>query len=608
MTTARPQPRQGQELAAALAQFRHALVGIGVFTAAINLLQLTGPLFMLEVYDRVLPGRSVPTLVAISVLALVMFGFQGILDIVRSRVLVRIAGSVDQAMAGRVFELAARLPLRAPSAGSLQPVQDLDRLRSFMSTVGPAAFFDLPWMPLYLGICFAFHPLIGWTAIVGGLILIGITIATEVLTRQPAREASGIAEGRMGLAEASRRNAEVVQAMGMAGRLSKRWQEHNERHIAAQQRVADISSGMSAASRTLRMVLQSAVLAIGAWLVINQQATAGIIIASSILTSRALQPVEVTLAHWKGFLLARQSWRRLNALLASLPAEPPHMALPAPRDSLAVEGVTVSPPGVNRVVVQGIAFQLKAGQGLGVIGPSASGKSSLVRALVGVWPLLQGKVRIDGAALDQWSPEDLGRHVGYLPQDMELFAGTVAQNIARLEPEPDSKKVIAAAQAAGVHEMILGLPNGYETEMGESGTALSTGQRQRVGLARALYGDPFLVVLDEPNSSLDHDGEEALTKAIMSVRTRGGIAIVIAHRPSALAAVDQLLVMRAGRQQAFGPKDAVLRETLKAAGPQPGSPPGVPGAPGAPGGAAPSTPPRATLGAVAPIARAREPS
>ncbi|MCA0303032.1 MAG: type I secretion system permease/ATPase [Proteobacteria bacterium] len=559
MTTARPQPRQGQELAAALAQFRHALVGIGVFTAAINLLQLTGPLFMLEVYDRVLPGRSVPTLVAISVLALVMFGFQGILDIVRSRVLVRIAGSVDQAMAGRVFELAARLPLRAPSAGSLQPVQDLDRLRSFMSTVGPAAFFDLPWMPLYLGICFAFHPLIGWTAIVGGLILIGITIATEVLTRQPAREASGIAEGRMGLAEASRRNAEVVQAMGMAGRLSKRWQEHNERHIAAQQRVADISSGMSAASRTLRMVLQSAVLAIGAWLVINQQATAGIIIASSILTSRALQPVEVTLAHWKGFLLARQSWRRLNALLASLPAEPPHMALPAPRDSLAVEGVTVSPPGVNRVVVQGIAFQLKAGQGLGVIGPSASGKSSLVRALVGVWPLLQGKVRIDGAALDQWSPEDLGRHVGYLPQDMELFAGTVAENIARFEPGAPSQAVIAAAQAAGVHEMILALPNGYETQVGDSGNALSAGQRQRIGLARALYGDPFLVVLDEPNSNLDRDGDEALTRAILGVRARNGIAIVVCHRPSALAGVDSVLVMMAGRQQSFGPKEQVLQ-------------------------------------------------
>ena len=559
MTPAKPQPRQGQELAAALTPFKHALVGIGVFTAAINLLQLTGPLFMLEVYDRVLPGRSIPTLVAISVLALVMFGFQGILDVVRSRVLVRIAGSVDQAMAGRIFELTARLPLRAPTLSGVQPTQDLDRLRSFMSTVGPAAFFDLPWMPLYLGICFAFHPLIGWTAIAGGLILIAITIATEILTREPARVASGIAEGRTGLAEASRRNAEVVQAMGMAGRLSQRWQDHNARHIMAQQRVSDISSGMSATSRTLRMVLQSAVLAIGAWLVINQQATGGIIIASSILTSRALQPVEVTLAHWKGFLLARQSWRRLNALLGTVPAEAWRMALPAPRDTLAVEGVSLAPPGVNRIVVQGVAFRLKAGQGLGIVGPSASGKSSLVRALVGVWPLLQGKVRIDGAALDQWSAEALGRHVGYLPQDMELFAGSVADNIARFEPGAPPEKVIAAAQAAGVHEMILALPGGYETAVGEAGNALSAGQRQRIGLARALYGDPFLVVLDEPNSNLDREGDEALTRAILGVRARNGIAIVVCHRPSALAGVDSVLVMMGGRQQSFGPKEQVLQ-------------------------------------------------
>jgi len=559
MTPSRPPPRQGQELVAALARFRHALVGIGVFTAAINLLQLTGPLFMLEVYDRVLPSRSVPTLVAVSLLALAMYGFQGLLDLVRSRVLVRLAGALDQDMAGRVFELSARLPLRAASTGAVQPVQDLDRLRAFMSSVGPAAFFDLPWMPLYLGICFAFHPLIGWTATAGAVILVAVTVATEFLTRRPARDAAAIAEGRLGLAEASRRNAEVVQAMGMAGRLGRRWQAHNQRHIAAQQRVSDISSGMSAASRMLRMVLQSAVLAIGAWLVINQQATGGIIIASSILTSRALQPVEVMLAHWKGFLLARQSWRRLDALLSALPVAPEPMALPAPRQALAVEGVTVSPPGVNRIVVQGVAFQLKAGQGLGVIGPSASGKSSLVRALVGVWPLLQGKVRIDGAALDQWSPEQLGRHVGYLPQDMELFAGSVADNIARFEPDAPADKVIAAAEAAGVHDLILALPDGYDTDVGESGNALSAGQRQRIGLARALYGDPFLVVLDEPNANLDRDGDQALTRAILGIRARNGIAIVVCHRPSALAGIDTVLVMAGGRQQAFGPKEQVLQ-------------------------------------------------
>ena len=552
------------ELATALAGYRHAFIGIAVFTAVINVLQLTGPLFMLEVYDRVLPGRSVPTLVAISILALVMFGFQGLLDFVRGRVLVRIAGSVDQSMSHRVFDLATKLPLKAITPASFQPVHDLDRIRSFMSTVGPAAFFDLPWMPLYLGICFLFHPLIGWAATVGGLLLIAITIATEYLSRKPARDAVGVADRRMALAEASRRNAEAVQAMGMGGRLSRLWNDHNQRHLAAQQRVADIAGGMSALSKILRMILQSAVLAIGAWLVINQQATAGIIIASSILTSRALAPVEVALSQWRSFIAARQSWRRLNGLLAAIPAEQARMELPTPRATLTLEAVGINPPGTNRIVVQGVAFQLKAGQGLGVIGASASGKSSLVRAIVGVWPAIQGKIRIDGAAIDQWSAEALGPHIGYLPQDMELFGGTVAENIARFASDASSEEVIAAARAASVHELILGLPNGYETDVGEGGNALSAGQRQRIGLARALYGNPFLVVLDEPNSNVDREGDEALTKAILGVRARGGIVVVVCHRPSALAGVDQVLVMLAGRQQAFGPKEQVFQPPQQA--------------------------------------------
>jgi len=551
--------KQPSELAAALAGCRRAFVGVGVFTAAINLLQLTGPLFMLEVYDRVLPGRSVPTLVAISILALVMFGFQGVLDIVRGRVLVRIARSVDQTLSGRVFDLAAKLPLKAMAPQGFQPVNDLDRLRSFMSTVGPAAFFDLPWMPLYLGICFIFHPWIGWAATAGGVLLIAITIATEYLSRKPAREAAGVADGRMALAEASRRNAEVVQAMGMGARLGAVWEGQNARHIEAQQRVADIAGGMSALSRTLRMILQSTVLGIGAWLVIHQQATAGIIIASSILTSRALAPVEVALTHWRSFLAARQSWHRLNGLLAGVPADRARMELPRPSGTLSLEAVSVVPPGAGRIVVQGVNLQLKAGQGLGVIGPSASGKSSLVRAMVGVWPVVQGKIRIDGAALDQWSAEALGPHVGYLPQDMELFSGTVAQNIARFEADFSADDVIAAAKAASVHELILGLPNGYETQVGDSGNALSAGQRQRIGLARALYRDPFLVVLDEPNSNLDREGDDALTKAILGVRARNGIVVVVAHRPAALAGVDMVLVMLNGRQQAFGPKESVFQ-------------------------------------------------
>ncbi|SEP23255.1 ATP-binding cassette, subfamily C [Rhodospirillales bacterium URHD0017] len=563
MTPARS-PAPPSELAAALAGYRHAFIGIAVFTAGINLLQLTGSLFMLEIYDRVLPGRSVPTLVAISILALVMFGFLGLLDFVRSRVLVRIAGSVDQAMSPRVFDLAAKLPLKAIAPASLQPVHDLDRIRSFMSTVGPAAFFDLPWMPLYLAICFIFHPLIGWAATVGGVILIGITIATEFLSRKPARDAVGVADRRMALAEASRRNAEAVQAMGMGGRLGKLWNDLNQRHLAAQQRVADITGGLSALSRILRMVLQSAVLGIGAWLVINQQATAGIIIAGSILTARALAPVEVALSQWRGFIAARQSWRRLNGLLATIPAEQARMKLPRPSATLTLEAVGINPPSTNRIVVQGVAFQLKAGQGLGMIGPSASGKSSLVRAIVGVWPAIQGKIRIDGAAIDQWSAEALGPHIGYLPQDMELFDGTVAENIARFASDASSEKVIAAARAAAVHELILGLPNGYETQVGEGGNALAAGQRQRIGLARALYGNPFLVVLDEPNSNVDREGDEALTKAILGVRARGGIVVVVCHRPSALAGVDSVLVMLNGRQQSFGPKEQVLQPPQQA--------------------------------------------
>lgn len=586
------------ELAEALRSCRTSYLGVALFTAVLNVLYLTGSFFMLQVYDRVLPSRSVPTLVALCILALGLYGFQAILDIVRNRVLIRIAGGFAETLDRRVYHLLVKLPLRAPQMNGFEPVRDLEQIRNFMSGSGPPALFDLPWMPLYLGICYLFHPLIGLTATVGALILVVITFITEVKVRQPSIEVSSLSSRRTSLAEASRRNSEVLHAMGMVGRFAQQWSEYGRRYVEAHQRAGDITGGMGSFSRALRMALQSAVLAVGAYLVIKGQATAGIIIAGSILSARALAPVEQVIAQWRVFVSARQSWHRLNNLLARIPDDRDVMQLPRPKTSLSVEAVSVAPPGLNVLVARDVAFGLKAGQGLGIIGPSASGKSSLARTLVGVWRPVAGKVRIDGATLDQWSSEALGEHIGYLPQDMELFSGTVAQNIARLEPEPDPAKVIAAAQAAGVHELILGLPNGYETEMGEGGTALSAGQRQRVGLARALYGDPFLVVLDEPNSSLDHDGEEALTKAIMSVRARGGIAIVIAHRPSALAAVDQLLVMRGGRQHAFGPKDAVLKETLKAASP----PPGPPRPPGAPPAVAQPTPLRA------PVVRAREPS
>jgi ATP-binding cassette subfamily C protein len=562
---ARPSRTPRSELSAALAACRKAFIGVALFSALLNILYLTGSFYMLEVYDRVLPSRSVPTLVGITLLALVLFGFQGVLDIIRSRLLVRVGSSLDGALSERVHHVLMKLPLKGAGSQGLQPLRDLDQVRSFLSTVGPAALFDLPWMPLYLAICYLFHPLIGIVATAGGLILIVVALLTEVMTRKPAAEAAFHAGGRNSLAEANRRNTEAVHAMGMAGRLGALWSDCNQNYMAAQQRAADIAAGFGGLSKVLRMALQSGVLGMGAWLVINQQATAGIIIASSILTSRALAPIELAISQWRGFVAARQSWRRLNVLLDKIPAEPTRLALPRPEHSLSVEAVSIVPPGTQRVVVQDVAFQLKAGQGLGVIGPSASGKSSLARILVGVWTSVRGGVRIDGAALDQWSSEALGPHIGYLPQDMELFAGSVAENIARFEPQAPAPAIIAAATAAGVHELILGLPEGYETQIGEAGAALSAGQRQRIGLARALYGDPFLVVLDEPNASLDSEGDEALTRAILSVRARGGIVVVIAHRPSALAGVDTLLVMQAGRMASFGPKETVLKQAMRPA-------------------------------------------
>jgi ATP-binding cassette subfamily C protein len=547
------------DLPALLHACRGVLVGLGLITAMLNVLYLTGSFFMLEVYDRVVPSRSVPTLVGLAALVGVLYVFQAFLDILRGRILVRIGEWLDRAFSGRVYDIVARWPLRARTSGDgLQPVRDLDQVRSYLSGLGPTALFDLPWIPFYLAICFLFHPLLGLTALIGSLVLVSLTFLTDRLTRAHTREASGQIAQRNALAEASRRNAEVLQAMGMRGRLAARWAEANDCYIATARRAADIAGGFGSVSKVLRLVLQSAVLGVGGYLVINQEATGGIIIAGAILTSRALAPVEIAIAHWKGLIAARQSWKRLQQHWAQLPAEEEKTPLPPPCRALAVEAVFVVPPGEQAAVVQEASFALQPGQGLGVVGPSGSGKSSLVRAIVGVWVSARGKVRLDGAALDQWSSEALGRHIGYLPQDVELFAGTVAQNISRFEPTPDAGAMIAAARAAGVHEMVLRLPKGYDTPIGEGGTALSAGQRQRIALARALYRYPFLVVLDEPNSNLDAEGDQALTRAIESVRARGGIVIVVAHRTSALAAVDQLLVMAEGRVQAFGPKHALL--------------------------------------------------
>jgi len=563
---AQPQPPR------LLSSSRGALVAVALLSGLINILYLSGSLYMMEVYDRVLPSRSIPTLVGLSLIIAVLYGFQGFFDMVRGRIFARLGAALDEDLSLRLFGIQVVAPLRRKGKGKgkgegefegRDPVRDLDQVRAFLAGGGPSALFDLPWMPLYLVVCFAFHPLIGWVTVGGACVLVAITVATDVLTRKASKAAIGAASRRNGIGEGARRNAEVVQAMGMAGRIGLLWGDANARYLAHQQRASDVSGGLGACSKVLRMLLQSAVLGVGAYLVIDGQATGGIMIASSILVSRALAPVELSIANWKGFVAASQGWGRIRKLLAEDPQAGEPLGLPAPVASLSVESAGTGAPGAQRFAVQDVAFMLEAGMGLGVIGPSASGKSSLARMLVGVWPTWRGKIRLDGAALEQWMDEDRGAHIGYLPQDVELFAGTVAQNIARFHHNPAPETVIAAARAADVHDMILRLPDGYETQVGEGGAALSGGQRQRIGLARALYGNPFLVVLDEPNSNLDNEGEHALTRAILGVRSRGGIAVVVAHRPSALAGLDHLLVMEEGRVSSFGPKDEVIGKVIR---------------------------------------------
>ncbi|WP_136620194.1 MULTISPECIES: type I secretion system permease/ATPase [Mesorhizobium] len=567
MPQSRPSEPPRTTLAAVLASFRRAFSGIALMSGVVNILALTGSFFMLQVYDRVIPGRSVPTLVGLVVFAGTLFVFQGVLELIRSRLLVRIGMALDARMSGQVYAALMRLPLRTKLAGDgLQSLRDLDQVRSFLSSVGPTALFDLPWMPLYLGICFLFHFWIGMTALAGAVILFGLTLFAEARTREPAKRANSQAAARNTLAEATRRNVEVLQAMGFGSRIAERWSDINADYLSTNAKASDLAGTLGTVSKILRMMLQSGILAIGAWLVIHQEATGGIMIASSIMMGRALAPIELAIAHWKGFVNARQAWARLTQLLALLPETATSVDLPAPTSALKVEAISVTPPGERRVVVQDASFALEKGAGLGIVGPSASGKSSLVRAIAGIWLPMRGTVRLDGATLDQWSLEEFGSHIGYLPQDVQLFDGTIAENIARFEPQAASDKILAAARAAGVHDLVVHLPEGYETRIGEAGSALSAGQRQRVALARALYGDPFLVILDEPNSNLDAEGEAALTEAIQGVRARGGIAVVVAHRPSALASLDQVLVMANGRVQAFGPKSEVLNKVTRPSG------------------------------------------
>lgn len=557
------QGAEGNAIAVALAKCRYALVSVGVLSCVANILMLTGPLFMLQVYDRVLTSRSLPTLAVLVALVCGLFVFLAIIDMIRSRLLLRVGQQIDVAINQKIFSMIMVLPLIARGGGDgLQPARDLDQLRQFLGSPGPIALFDMPWMPLYLAIVFLFHPLLGFAALAGIVILIVLTVVNEVLTVKHVREVSTLSARRSALGEASRRNAETVRAMGMAPAMTRKWSNVHDPLLESSRQLGDVMGTITSATKAIRMLLQSMILALGAYLAVQQLVTPGIMIAASIITARALSPIEQAVGHWRSFVGARHAYGRLNKMLAGLPEDDQRTTLPEPANTLSVENIVVAPPGSKTASVLGVSFEMQAGEALGIIGPSAAGKSSLARALVGVWPLAKGYVRLDGAAIDQWHPDMLGRYLGYLPQDIELFDGTVAGNISRFEEEPSDEQVIEAAKLAGVHELIVRLREGYETQIGEGGATLSAGQRQRIGLARALYGDPFLIVLDEPNSNLDSEGELALTQTIRQLRALNKIVIVIAHRPSAIDAVDKVLVMAEGCVKAFGPKAEVLGKVL----------------------------------------------
>lgn len=554
---------QNEIVRSAFKSLRSSYIGVGIVSMVINLLMLTGPLFMLQVYDRVLASGSVPTLVVIGSLAIGLYVFYGILEAFRGRILARLGQRVDAQLSAESYDISTNLPLiLGPKATQVRPVQDLDTLRQFLSGPGPAAIFDVPWMPLYLGIVFLFHPLLGFIALGGGVIICILIGLKEIMSRKPAREFAHENGRRANLVEIARRNAEVVRAMGMMPSLKKRWDVGNSEFLTKQRVTADRAGSFGTTVKTFRLLLQSAVLGVGAWLAIGQEVSPGIMIAASIMTSRALAPIEQAVAHWPGFVAARQSKKRLQDVIEQRANADDVMELPIPTNTLTVSQLACGPAGIKQIVAQGIVFDLEAGDGLGIIGPSGSGKSTLARAIVGVTPALKGAIRFDGAELEQYAPERVGQFIGYLPQDIQLFDGSVNENISRFMENAEPEAVIEAAKLADVHQMITALPDGYNTMIGVSGYALSAGQQQRIALARALYKNPFLVVLDEPNSNLDAEGEGALTNAIKAMREVGSIVIVIAHRPSAIAGVNKILVMKDGQQSAFGLKEEILQKVI----------------------------------------------
>lgn len=550
------------ELRQALDECRGGFISAALFSFCINVLILTPSVYMLQVYDRVLTSRSETTLLMLTIIALGMMMVMVVLEMVRSRVLVRIGNRMDQRLNGRLFQAVYERSLRVPLTSRTQPLNDLLTLRQFLTGQGLFAFFDAPWAPFFIVIAFLLHPLIGFIGLGGAILLFAMAILTEVATRRPLEQANQEAMQANLFAENNLRNAEVLEAMGMLPGIQKRWQERHSRMLTLQALASDRAGTISSLTKFIRIALQSLILGAGAWLAIEQIVTPGVMIASSIMLGRAFAPVEQAIGMWKGLLGARSAYRRLEELLTKIPAREKPMELPAPKGNLTIEGVIAVPPGGTAPTLKQVSLAVNAGELVGVIGPSAAGKSTLARVIVGVWPAHAGKVRLDGADIQQMDRVWLGPSIGYLPQDVELFTGTVAENIARFG-EIDSDKVIDAATMAGVHEMILRLPKGYDTQLGEAGRALSAGQRQRVGLARALYGTPALVVLDEPNANLDEEGEAALVQALTQLKQRGSTALIIAHRPHVLTVVDKILVMRDGMVQMFGPRNEVMAKFVR---------------------------------------------
>jgi len=548
------QPQYRIEGARSIFAFLFGLSGI------INILALTGAFYMLQIYDRALTSGSISTLVALSVLAIGLYLFQGAFDILRSQILVRLGARLDSRLAPLAHEVVIDMPRYGYStAEATERGRDVDTLRSFLAGQGPIALFDLPWIPIYLVFVWLLHPMLGLLTLGGALTLAVLTIIAELLIRRHAQTMIKATVTRNAVMDANARNSDILHAMGITRRAVERFEKANHRHLEYQTKTSDIGGTLSGISKVLRMMLQSAILGLGAYLAIRGELSAGSIIASSIVTTRALAPVDQAVAQWKSVVSARRSYHRIKETLAVLNDRSGNLLLPAPSSGLQVDNITTVAPANGAVLLSDVSFELKAGQALGLIGPSGGGKTTLTRSILGIWPVLRGSIRIDGADLSQWSETFYSDHVGYLPQDVALMDGTIADNISRFAEIPDARKIIRAARAAGIHDMIVHLRDGYQTELGPHGMALSAGQRQRIALARALYGDPFLVVLDEPNSNLDFEGEEALTEAINGVRQRGGIVVIVAHRPSALQAVDMIGLVQNGRLVSFGPKDSILQ-------------------------------------------------